>query len=148
MRKYLLFFLFFHLGLYLLFRISEQWLHEESLEMLLFYAAQALLILIYSGYSLQKERHFAPFLMEVTLFRLSTSLIYVAIFLWRGVPSPVFFVIQFACIYLIYLVCELVLFFSIFATTTPPKGGARTKDSDPEAQEIKTEAQKRNSPSQ
>lgn len=53
--------------------------------------------------------------MKIMIFRLSTSLFYIGISLWMGVSEIVFFVIQFACIYLIYLVFELVVSFSIFA---------------------------------
>ena len=122
MRKALWLFFSPQLLLWGLYVVLMHLLHPKTVEILLFYTAQALLVFLYGKYAVQKKRKLSVLLTEVMCFRLSTSLIYVAFVLWIGTPLPIVFVLYVAVLYLLYLLFELFFFFYTFAQAAKEEG--------------------------
>ena len=98
-----------------MYAVLQSLLHPTTVDTLLFYTLQSLLVFVYSNYAIRRRRKFPTLIAEIMCFRLSTSLTYAALVLWVGTSSPTTFVLHFVLLYLVYLLFELFFFFHIFA---------------------------------
>ncbi|MDN3668571.1 hypothetical protein QWY93_04440 [Echinicola jeungdonensis] len=88
--------------------IQPQWVHDKIWQIIGFYFGLVLL----SGLITQKliksnKENSVNAILGATVFRFFASLLFITVFIWRGVDDIVLFVVNFFVIYLLYLLFDI-----------------------------------------
>lgn len=84
------------------------WLHPYWKFMLIFFLSISFLIhrLMEVGFQNNREK-FVPFYMATIVARLILALVFVGVFLWRGVADVKLFILDFLALYIFYTAFEI-----------------------------------------
>ncbi|GAB3313877.1 hypothetical protein GCM10027299_01340 [Larkinella ripae] len=87
---------------------ATAWLHPYWKFMLIFFLSISFLIhrLMEVGFQNNREK-FVPFYMATIVARLILSLVFVGVFLWRGLSDVKLFILDFLALYIFYTVFEI-----------------------------------------
>ncbi len=98
------------IGLALLMQqiIQPSWVHDKVWQIIGFYFGLVLLSGLLTQYLIKSSKdNSVNAVLGATVFRFLASLLFITVFIWRGVDEIVLFVVNFFVIYLLYLLFDI-----------------------------------------